>query len=117
MAEWQQRRKKEDTEYAKRTAIYTKCKRFKVVEIEILYGRGKDERGIESGYPIIFEALAQRENGDWHLISEHKKLKTAISAINYLVDKGRPKPKRTKVAKAAKRQKAKRKAKREQKSE
>lgn len=116
MATWQKRYKREDTKYAERRAWYTTCKRFKVIEIDILYGNGKDEHGNPTGYPVTYEARAQRENGVWHLISEHRKYRAAVSAINYLADKGKARPKRTKSAKAVKRQQAKRKAKKDQRS-
>jgi len=112
--EWMKRCKREDNNYAERRSWYSTCKRFRVIEINIRYGRGKDTNGNATGYPTFYEARVRRDSGDWQLISEHKTRNAATKALEYLANKGKPKPKRTKLAQAKKRLAAKRVAKREQ---
>ena len=112
--EWMKRGKREDNNYAERFSWFSTCKRFRVTEINIRYGRGKDTSGNPAGYPAFYEARVRRDSGDWQLISCHKTRRAATKALEYLADKGKPKPKRTKLSQAKKRIKAKRIAKREQ---
>jgi hypothetical protein len=109
MIQWQTRRKTEDTKYASRKALYTKCKRFKVIEIEILYGRGRDREGKLLGYPITCEARRLTDSGDWVLISEHQKVSAAKRAVVHYEKKGKAKERQTKEVKTKKKQQAKRK--------
>jgi len=114
MIDWLKRWKREDTKYADRRSLYSRCKIYKVEESELRYGRGFDKRGERLGYPITYRAMVKRENYGWYILSEHRRQSAAISALEYFAETGKQKPKRTKASKAKKRQKAKRQAKKEQ---
>jgi len=114
MIEWNKRAKKMDTVCSNRRVWFTRCGRYRVDESIIPYGNRKDHNGNYMGYPPIYRALIKRETG-WDILSEHRKRKTAVAAVEYYDENGCLPPKKTKVVKAIKRQKAKRKARKEKK--
>jgi len=112
--EWLKRCKREDNNYAERRSWFSTCKRWRVTEINIRYGRGTDTSGNTTGYPTFYESRVRRDSGDWQLISCHKTRIAATKALEYLANKGETLPRRTKLGQAKKRLKAKRIAKRGQ---
>lgn len=110
MIDWLKRWKREDTRYAERRTLYSRCKTYKVEETDLKYGREIDKRGERLGYPVLYRALLKRPGYGWTILSEHRKARAAQGALEYFAEHGHAKPKQTKASKAKKRQKAKRKA-------
>jgi hypothetical protein len=111
MIEWNKRARRDETQMAERRTWNSKCGHYKVEECNIKFGRSYDRRGNYLGYPIFYRAMALLD-GVWRILSAHRKRGTAIKQCEYWHEKGCLMPKNTKAAKAKKRQKAKRKAKR-----
>lgn len=115
MIGWLKRWKTDNNYIAERRVLDSKCRRYKVVESNIRYGRGVDQRGERLGYPITYRAMILRRVGGWVILSEHRNASAAKSALEYFDEHGKVKPKR--VAKAKKRQQDKRKAKKKQRED
>ena len=113
MIEWNKRCRRSETRYSNRRTWKTKCGNYQVVEVDIKLGRSRDKYGNFLGYPVYYIALAIRR-GDWHPLSEHRRLSAAKKQCEYYDTYECIKPRRTKAAKAIQRGKAKRKEKREQ---
>ena len=96
--EWFKTYRREDTQLADRKVWRSKCGHYRVESCLIRYGQGQDRKGNETGYPLFFRAMQRTPEG-WIIISNHKKLSTAQTALQNRLN-GVIKRKRKKKVKA-----------------
>ena len=82
MIDWYKRMKREDSVIADRKVWRSRCGRYRVVEVDIRYGRGTNRAGVPLGYPIYFQAMIKCPLG-WDIVSEHRKRTAAFKQLEY----------------------------------
>jgi hypothetical protein len=104
MIDWLKRLRRDDTEIAERRVWESRCRRYKIEESRIQYGKGVDKRGVPLGYPPIFRIMVKRPDG-WRLLSAYRKRAVAKKQIEYFAEHGTliPKKKKKRRRKKAKR--------------
>jgi hypothetical protein len=101
MIDWFKRMRREDTETSERKVWRSRCGRYRIEEVNIRYGRGKDKNGATLGYPVFFRAMIKRRLG-WYVVSAHRKRMIAFKVLEYHAENGKlpKKKKRRKKVKA-----------------
>lgn len=101
MIEWFKRPKDEPTDLAERKVWRSHCGRYKIEWSHIKYGRGRDKRGEETGYPPIYRFMVCNELGHWTILDYFRRKTSVFKAADYYHSHGclPPKPKRRKKVK------------------
>jgi hypothetical protein len=87
MIDWFKRMRRDDTDVAERKVWRSRCGRYRIEEVNIRYGRGKDKSGATLGYPTFFRAMIKRPLG-WYVVSAHRKRTAATKVLEYHADNG-----------------------------
>lgn len=104
MIDWYKRMRREDTEVSERKVWRSRCGRYRIEEVNIRYGRGKDKKGVALGYPTFFRTMVKRPLG-WYVVSAHRKRAAAFKVLEYHAEHGTM-PKKKKKKKRRKKVKA-----------
>jgi len=95
MIDWHKRMRREDSATAERKVWRSRCGHYRVEEVNIRYGRGKDKSGNLLGYPIYYRAMIKDPLG-WDIVSEHRKRTAAIKQLEHYAEHGTIIPKKKK---------------------